>query len=81
MRRGAWLALGAILITWVPLTLWCGLAQGRAFRIGSQGQQSVGPLIEGVIQVGAAMLAPALFVGLLVFAVHNWREERRAARR
>lgn len=77
MRRHAWAAGAAALLTWLPVTLWRGLAQGRAFRIGAHGQESVGPLIEGVIQVGFAMLAPALFIGLLVFVVLAWREERR----
>jgi hypothetical protein len=80
MKRAAWLAGLAALITWLPLTLWRGLAQGRSFRIGAQGQESVGPLIEGVIQVGFVMLAPSLFVGLLVFALLAWREERRMGR-
>jgi hypothetical protein len=80
VKRAAWIAAAAVLITWLPLTVWRGLAQGRAFRIGSHGQDSVGPLVEGVIQVGFAMLAPALFVGLLVFALLAWREERRIGR-
>ncbi len=69
-----------MLLTWIPLTVWRGLAQGRAFRIGAHGQDSVWPLVEGMMQVGAAMLAPALFVGLLVFALLAWREERRIGR-
>ena len=80
MRRTARISAVAVLLTWLPLTLWRGLAQGRALRIGAHGQESVGPLVEGVIQVGFAMLAPALFVGLLVFALLAWREERRIGR-
>jgi hypothetical protein len=80
MKRAAWIAAVAVLLTWLPLTVWRGLAQGRAFRIGSHGQDSVWPLVEGMIQVGFAMLAPALFAGLLVFALLAWREERRIGR-
>lgn len=80
MKRAAWFAGATVIATWLPLTLWLGLAQGRAFRIGAHGQDSMGPLVEGVIQVGFAMLAPALFAGLLVFALLAWREERRRSR-
>jgi hypothetical protein len=80
MRRAAWFAGAAVVVTWLPLTLWRGLAQGRAFRIGAHGQDSIGPLVEGVIQVGFAMLAPAMFVGLLVFALMAWNEERRSSK-
>lgn len=78
MRRGAWIAGAVFLATWIPLTLWRGLAQGRALRIGAQGQGSVGPLVEGVIQLAMVMLAPALFAALLAFALWAWREERRS---
>lgn len=77
MRRGAWLAAAAFLLVWIPLTLWKGLAFGRSFRIGHEGQESSGPLVDGVIQVGAVMLAPSLFAALLVFVLWAWREERR----
>jgi hypothetical protein len=80
MKRAAWVGGTAVLATWLPLTLWRGVAQGRAFRIGAHGQESVGPLVEGVIQAGFAMLAPALFAGLLVFVLLAWREERRRSR-
>jgi hypothetical protein len=80
VKRAAWLAGAAVLLTWLPLTIWRGLAQGRAFRIGAHGQDSIAPLIEGMIQVGFAMIAPALFAGLLVFALLAWREERRIGR-
>lgn len=80
MKRGAWIAGLVVLLTWTPLTLWRGLALGRSFRIGSHGQERVGPLVEGVIQVGFAMLAPALFAGLFIFVLLAWREERRSSR-
>ncbi len=77
MRRGARLAAVVFLVTWVPLSLWRGLAFGRTFRIGAGSERSSGPLIEGVIQVAAVMLAPALFAALLAFVLWAWREERR----
>lgn len=79
MRRGAQLAVLVFFLTWIPLTVWRGLAFGRTFRIGTGADRSSGPLIEGMIQIGAVMLAPALFVALLAFALWAWREERRHA--
>lgn len=52
---------------------------GRQFRIGSHGQHATGPIVDAVIQIGFVMLAPSLFVALLVFALWAWREERRGA--
>jgi hypothetical protein len=80
VRRGAWLAAGAFVLTWVPISLWRGIAFGRTFRIGAEGQDSLGPVVEGVIQMAAIMFAPALFVALLVFVGWAYREERRARR-
>ena len=76
MRRGVWWALLAFLVTWVPLTLWRGLAFGAAFRIGEAGAGAWTPLAEGVLQMGMVMLVPALFVGLLTFALWAWWQER-----
>lgn len=81
MRGGIRLAALVFALTWVPLTLWRGLAMGRSFRIGSAGQDSAAPLVDAVIQIGFVMLAPSLFVALFAFALWAWREERRAARR
>ncbi len=81
MRRGLWLAGVTFALVWVPATLWRGIAMGRSFRIGRQGQDSAGPLVDAVIQIAFVMLAPALFAALFVFALWAWREERRAARR
>ncbi len=78
MRRGARLAAVVFVLTWVPLSLWRGLAFGRTFRIGHAGDRSWGPLVEGVIQLAAVMIAPALLVALAVFVLWAWREERRA---
>lgn len=78
MRRGARLAGAVFLLTWVPLSLWRGLAFGRAFRFGEEGARSSGPLVEGVIQIAAVMLAPAAFAALVAFVLWAWREERRA---
>ncbi len=80
LRRGAQLAGAVFVCTWVPLTLWRGLAQGRSFRIGAEGQGAVSPLIEGVIQLAFVMLVPAMLLALLAFALWAWREERRRAR-
>ena len=80
MRGGIRLAALVFLVTWVPLTLWRGLAMGRSFRIGSDAQDSTGPLVDAVIQIGFVMLAPAMFAALFAFALWAWREERRAAR-
>ena len=77
MRGGVRLAAVVFLITWLPLTLWRGLAMGRSFRIGAAGQDASGPLIDAVIQIGFVMLAPALFTALLAFTLWAWREERR----
>jgi len=79
VRRGAQLAVLVFFLTWIPLTVWRGIAFGRTFRIGAGADRSNGPLIEGMIQIGAVMLAPALFVALLAFALWAWREERRHA--
>lgn len=76
MRGGVRLAALVFLLTWVPLSLWRGLAMGRSFRIGADGQDAKGPLIDAVIQIGFVMLAPALFVALFAFALWSWREER-----
>lgn len=80
MKRGLWIAGVTFVLVWVPATLWRGVAMGRSFRIGRQGQDSVGPLVDGVIQIGFIMLAPALFAALFAFALWAWREERRTAR-
>ncbi len=77
MRRGARWAAVAFVLTWVPLTLWRGLAFGAAFRIGASGAGAWSPLAEGVLQVGMVMLVPALLVALLTFTLWAWREERR----
>jgi len=76
MRRGVWWALLAFLVTWVPLTLWRGLAFGAAFRIGEAGAGAWTPLAEGVLQMGMVMLVPALLVALLTFALWAWWQER-----
>ena len=78
MRHGARLAAAVFVLTWVPLSLWRGLAFGRTFRIGRHGDGAWGPLVEGVIQVAAVMIAPALLAALAAFVVWAWREERRA---
>ncbi len=78
MRRGARLAGAVFVLTWVPLSLWRGLAFGRTFRIGRESDDSWGPLVEGVIQVAAVMVAPALLAALAAFVLWAWREERRS---
>ncbi len=81
MRGGVRLAIVVFVVAWLPLTLWRGIAMGRSFRIGAAGQDASGPLIDAVIQMGFVMLAPALFVALLAFALWSWREERRSTSR
>ena len=78
MRRGARIAGAVFVLTWVPFSLWRGVAFGRTFRIGRDSEQSWGPLVEGVIQIAAVMIAPALLAALAVFVVWAWREERRS---
>jgi len=78
VKRGAWLAAGAFVLTWVPLSLWRGIKFGRTFRLGAEGQDSLGPVVEGIIQIAAVMLAPSLFVALVVFVAWAYWEERRA---
>jgi hypothetical protein len=80
VRNGIRLATVVFAATWIPLTVWRGLALGRTFRIGSGNQSDIGPLVEGMIQVSAVMLAPALFAALFAFALWAWREERRHTR-
>jgi hypothetical protein len=77
MRRGARLAGAVFLLTWVPLSLWRGLAFGRSFRIGRAGEDSWGPLAEGVLQIAAVMFAPAMLAALVAFVLWAWREEHR----
>lgn len=81
MRQKIWLACMAFLLTWIPLSVWRGIEIGRTHRIGSDAQSSIGPLIEGVIQLAFVMLAPALLVALMVFALLSWREELTGRRR
>jgi hypothetical protein len=76
-RRNLRVAAAVFVLVWVPATLWRGIEVGRTFRIGGQGERSVTPLVEGVIQMAFVMLAPSLLVGLLVLALLNWRAERR----
>ena len=80
MKTGIRLAALTFVFTWIPLSLWRGLAMGRSLRIGNDAQQASGPLIDGVIQIAMVMLAPALFAALFVFVLWSWREERNAAR-
>jgi hypothetical protein len=78
MRRGARLAGAVFFLVWVPLSVWRGLAFGRTFRIGAEDARSWGPLLEGIVQIGAVMLAPAAFAALSVFVLWAWREEHRS---
>ena len=80
MRTGIRLAALAFALTWIPLTLVRGIAMGRQFRIGSHGQDAWSPLVDAVFQSALVMLAPSLFVSLLVFALVMWRQERAARR-
>ena len=77
MRHGARIAGLVFLGTWIPLSVWRGIRLGRSFRIGTEGQAATGPLIDGIIQLAAVMLAPAAFAALIAFVLWAWREERR----
>lgn len=81
MRHGVRIAGAVFVLTWVPLSLWRGLAFGRSFRIGTANDDSWGPLVEGVIQIAAVMLAPALLAALAAFVLWAWRDERRSSTR
>lgn len=81
MRHGARFAGAIFVLAWVPLSLWRGLAFGRTFRIGRESDDSWGPLVEGVIQVAAVMIAPALLAALAAFVLWAWRDERRSSQR
>ncbi len=81
LRRGGRLALAVFLLTWIPLSVWRGLALGRTFRFGPEGRGHWGPLADAIINVGAAMFAPAALAALVVFVLWAWREERRHERR
>lgn len=78
MRTAIRLAALAFALTWIPLTLVRGIAMGRQFRIGSHGQDAWSPLFDAVVQIAFVMLAPSLFVALLVFALVMWRHEHAA---
>ncbi len=78
VRAGARLAGAVFLLTWVPLSVWRGLVLGRSLRIGSAGGDDVGPLVEGILQVAAVMLAPAMLAALVAFVLWAWRQELRA---
>lgn len=78
MRNGARLAGVVFVLTWIPLSVWRGIAFGRTFRIGPDAQAATGPLIDGIIQIAAVMLAPAAFAGLIAFVLWAWREEHRS---
>lgn len=79
MKRGTKLALWTFFLTWIPLSVWRGLALGRSFRIGHQDAEHTGPLIDAIVQLAFVMLAPALFAALAVFVFWAWREERRSS--
>jgi hypothetical protein len=79
VKTGIRLAALTFAFTWIPLSLWRGLAMGRSLRIGNDAQQASGPLVDGVIQIAMVMLAPALFAAVFVFVLWSWREERNAA--
>lgn len=80
MKQGIRLATFAFFAVWVPYAAYKGIAMGRQFRIGSHGQGASSPLVDAIIQVAFASLAPALFVALGVFVFWAWREERRHER-
>lgn len=80
MIRAAGRLAGAVfLLTWIPLSVWRGLAVGRTFRIGP-GADGQGPLVDGIITAAAAMLAPAALAALVAFVGSAWLAERRARR-
>ena len=80
MRSAGRIAALTFVVTWIPLTLVRGIAQGRSFRIGSHGQAAWAPIFDAIVQLAFVMLAPALFAALFAFALRMWWEERAAQR-
>ena len=74
-RRRLLYSLSAFLIVWVPGSAMLGYDYGRRLRFGGDDLQHAGPIIDGMLNMGAMMIAPALFAALLVFAVHAWWTE------
>ena len=74
-RRMRWTILTFFLV-WIPGTIWLGVDHGSRLRFGGDDLQHAGPIVEGLLNMGFFMGAPALFAALLVFVVHAWRTER-----
>ena len=77
LRPGIRLAGLVFLLVWLPASIWRGLTFGAAFAIGGDAHGGITPLVEGVIQMAAVLLVPALLAALLAFALWAWRMERR----
>ena len=77
LRPGVRLAALVFCIVWIPASLWRGLRFGAAFAIGGDAHGAITPAIEGVIQMAAVLLVPALLAALLAFVLWAWQMERR----
>ena len=77
-RRRLLYSASAFLIVWIPGSALLGFDYGRRLRFGGDDLQHAGPIVEGILNMAAVMLAPALFAALLVFAVHAWWTERKS---
>lgn len=55
-----------------------GLDWGRRLRFGGDDPNHAAPIVEGILNMAAIMLAPAMLAALLVFAAHAWWTERHA---
>ncbi len=74
-RRLKWSAL-AFFVIWLPGTIALGVDYGSRLRFGGDDPTHAGPIVEGLLNMGFFMGAPALLAALLVFAFHAWRTER-----
>ncbi len=74
-QRLRWSVL-TFLAIWIPGTIALGWDYGSRLRFGGDDLNHAGPIVEGLLNMGFFMGAPALFAALLVFVVHAWRTEK-----
>ncbi len=75
-RRRLWYAGTAFAAVWIPSSIVLGMRWGRSLRFPGDHAQQTGPIADGIIQFGLVMLAPSLFVALVVFVAHAAVTER-----
>ncbi len=80
LRQAARWSLAVFLATWIPLSVWRGLALGRSLQIGEVGRRDWRPLGDGIVNLAAVLLVLAALVALVCFVAWMWIEERRSAK-